>query len=113
MVESAAWYALPWTSMRGPGTMRGLGGCLFIAEHLMAKITFHESASLGEGNIIRVRRGGLPFGKIYHSGGMYSYYKAGRQTLSGPDLENADLEELKVAMKARYGRRPAHSHEVV
>jgi hypothetical protein len=74
-------------------------------ERLMAKITFHESASPGEGDIIRVRRDGLPFGRIYRSGGVYMYYKAGRQTLAGPDLENAHLELLKVAVKARYGRR--------
>ena len=66
------------------------------------EVTFHDDSAPDEGDFIRVRRGGIPFGKIYHAAGFYRFYDSEPATRRGLRLEARDLEALKAVIRSRY-----------
>jgi len=67
-------------------------------------ITFRVDSTTSEGTFIRVLRDGQPFGKILDAMGLYRFYEGDGEKLGGAELKDADLERLKIAIQARYGR---------
>lgn len=67
-------------------------------------ITFRQDSTLGEGSFIRVLRSGQQFGKIFNFADVHRFYKGDHQKLGGADLQDPDLEQLKAAIKSKYGR---------
>lgn len=67
-------------------------------------ITFKVDSTTSEGTFIRVLRDGRPVGKILDAMGLYRFYEGDREKLGGAELKDADLERLKIAIQARYGR---------
>lgn len=67
-------------------------------------ITYRPDSTLGAGTFIRVLRGGHPFGRIYHTVGVYRFYSGEEEKLGGADLHDDDLDRLKAAIVGRYGQ---------
>jgi len=68
-------------------------------------LTFKVDSTTGEGTFIRVLRDGQPFGKIFDALGLYRFYEGDREKLGGAALQDADLEQLKMAIRSRYEGR--------
>jgi len=66
------------------------------------EITFQDDSTLGEGSFIRVFRSGLRFGKIFHTADVFRFYEGEQEKLGGPDLQDREIERLKVAIVHRY-----------
>jgi hypothetical protein len=71
-------------------------------EGLAMDITYRLDSTPG-GTFIRVLRGGLPFGRIYDTVGVYRFYTGEEEKLGGADLHDDDLDRLKAALESRYG----------
>ena len=69
-------------------------------------LTFKVDSTTREGTFIRVLRDGEPFGKILAAAGLYRFYEADHEKLGGGgELQDANLEQLKTAIHARYAGR--------
>ena len=70
-------------------------------------ITIKVDSTTGEGTFIRVLRDGRPFGKILDAvgQGLYRFYEGDHEKLGAAELQDADLERLKTAIRSRYDRR--------
>ena len=68
-------------------------------------LTFKVDSTTGEGTFIRVLRDGQPFGKIFDALGLYRFYEGDREKLGGAALQDADLDQLKTAIRSRYEGR--------
>jgi hypothetical protein len=71
----------------------------------MAKIEFRVSQKLGDAGAIEVLRGGRRLGGIYHpADGIYRFHLGEREKLGAPEMADADLEQLKAAIRSKYER---------
>jgi len=69
-------------------------------------LTFKVDSTTREGTFIRVLRDGEPFGKILDAAGLYRFYEADHEKLGGGgEFQDANLEQLKTAIQARYAGR--------
>jgi hypothetical protein len=65
-------------------------------------ITFKVDSTTAEGTFIRVLRDGRPFGKITDVNGLYRFYEGDHENLASAELQEVELERLKMKIQSRY-----------
>ena len=68
-------------------------------------ITFKVDSTTAEGTFIRVLRDGRPFGKITDVNGLYRFYEGDHEKLGSAELQEVELDRLKMKIQSRYEGR--------